>query len=246
MGFSPLAATSLVANLLVSLAAGAVLPVRSVSSWATDSGNVNSSSDGNHSTDWVSSPCRAGAWVGSTTFNAIARACESGFCSSSCDATPSSLIGATDNNPYTGGFAPASHGEGRAWAAIVVPTGPKALFSIYVRGIWAVNTTLTAISASGASVVVGVLGPQLNYQDVYFPAPSFAVASVRLDAWSSDGVMRGYCYSGVGDCLGFTITEIALQTVDCYEEVRLLCCLVLPPPGRENSARPPPSSAARV
>ena len=224
MGFSLLVGSHLLASLCLSLAAGAALPVRAVSSWPTSWGGVNQTADGNYSTNWVSSPCRAGAWTGSAVFNAISRACESGFCSSSCDATPSSLIGATDSNPYTGGFAPASHGEGRAWAAILVPSGPQVLFRIYVRGIWAVNTTLTAVSASGDSVVVGVLGPQLNYQDLYFPAPSFAVASVRLDAWSSDGVMRGYCYSGVGDCLGFTITEIALQTVDCYEEV----CLALP------------------
>jgi len=55
MGVCSLVAAQIIASVVVSLAAGATLPVRSVSSWPTSFGNVNQTADGSYSTNWVSS-----------------------------------------------------------------------------------------------------------------------------------------------------------------------------------------------
>jgi hypothetical protein len=42
-----------------------------------------------------------------------------------------------------------------------------------------------------------------------------------LQASTKDGVMRGYCCAGTGDCKTLTMNEVGLQTMECYEEVSM-------------------------
>lgn len=210
---------------LVGLSQGQTyLPVSTVFPWpTTSSGSVSVSADGSYTTEWASYPCRAGGWIGKSQFNALYGACASGQCSGSCDSTANAnLASATDNNPYTGAWVPISHAEGRSWALFPFLNGSQSVIQIYVRGIWPINTQLFAIAANGASNLVATLGPQFNYQDLYFPGPSFPIAALKLKSVSIDGVMRGYCYSGVGDCKDLTVTEIAAQISPCLEQVAII------------------------
>jgi hypothetical protein len=107
-------------------------------------------------------------------FNLLYQVCKSNMCSSSCNGTAGNQIDSTDNNPYTGGGVVDNQGEGRSWASFLIPQGaPLAVFGIYIRGIWPVNTTLSAIGADGTSLLhVATLGPAVNYLDLSYPAPS--------------------------------------------------------------------------
>jgi hypothetical protein len=204
-------------SLFVSAFAQSPLPIASYGAWPTINGVNTFAADGNPSTQWIPYPCAAGAWVGNPAQNALFGACAQGACSSSCDS--SSLASATDNNPYTGANVGISHAEAKSWVVFPLPKGPQTLTQVYLRGIWPAGTQFFAISDAGVSTLLDTLGPQFNYLDRNYPGPSFPVASFKLVATSVDGVQRGYCYAGIGDCKDMTITEIAAQTATCYEQV---------------------------
>ena len=194
-----------------------IIPVRAVWSWpSTAPSNVLWAGDGNISTTWVSWPCTAGGWRTNSVFNSLYGYCASGACSATCDA---SIVKATDGNPYTAGFVPFSHGEDRSWAVFPFPSGPQTLVSIYYRGIWPTNTTLFGITSSGKYVVLANIDPTQSYLDMTINPPNYPLTALRFEAISDDGVMRGYCYANVGDCKSMTITDVAVQTQNCFEQL---------------------------
>ena len=210
--------------LLVSVIATALggladpIPVVSVKPWPSSSGSTpNQAFDGSQTTSWISSPCRAGSWRTVSQLNVLNGACGAGYCSGSCSGD---LTSSTDNSPYTAGSAGFSHGEGRSWASFPFPTGnARKVNSIYIRGAWPVDTTMYDVVQNGTRFPIASLQPTQNYLDVTVPAPQFPISGLYVQAQTKDGVMRGYCYSGVGDCKGLSITEVAVQTEDCYEEL---------------------------
>eukprot|EP01041_Mallomonas_annulata_P005784 gene5784-11685_t len=208
---------AIVVVLILNNCYGSLIRVKSVIDWPSSSGSKPIyAADGNLSTTWVTFPCLAGAWRVNPTFNLFYNLCGSGGCSGSCSAK---LAKATDGSPYTAGSAVMSHGEGRSWAIFPFPKGEQKLSSIYVRGMWPVNTTLSGITATGFHYTIATLNPQLNYLDLTYPAPPFPLVSLQLSSVSNDGIMRGYCYAGVGDCKTIVITEIAAQIQNCFERL---------------------------
>lgn len=197
------------------------LVVTSVHDWPTGSGQLSFITDGDISTQWGSNACRAGGWRKNKKQNRMYHACSTGICSASCSGNVSK---ATDGSPYTAGKAVLNHAEGIGWAQFPFPGGNEQIVeSIYIRGLWPVNTTVFATVSpnSGASIVLGTLGPEQSARDIVYAAPSVPITGVRVQTATRDGVMRGYCYSGVGDCKTITVTEVAVQTSECYEEVTL-------------------------
>ncbi len=194
------------------------ITVASVKPWpSTGTATTNLAFDGSQATGWTSFSCRSGAWRTIEPLNALFNACASGYCSSSCS---TDLSSATDNNPYTAGTSSFSHGEGRSWASFPFPSGDaRNVFGVYVRGSWPTNTTLFGIAQDGTLTPITMLQPTQTYLDVSLPGPAFPIKGLYLQAQTKDGVMRGFCYSGVGDCKSLSITEIAVQTADCYEEL---------------------------
>ena len=197
------------------------LPVNEVGKWTyKDSKSLPKYAfDGNSSTSWISNACRAGGWKVNAALNPIFRSCDAGLCASSCDA--SRLNSSTDQNPYTAGTAPFSHAEGRSWIVYSFPSGTlKGIVSIYLRGMWPVNTSLYGISADGSSLSrIAFIQPQSTYLDINLPGPFPELSGLKLEAVSEDGVMRGFCYANVGDCKSITVTDIAVQAASCYDEI---------------------------
>lgn len=196
------------------------LPVESVFPWPTTSpSQLSWITDDSWTTSWISSPCRAGSWRDNAEFNLLYSACNGGgMCSGSCSPDLSS---ATDGSPYTAGTATISQGEGRSWAIFQFPKGKAVAKSIFVRGAWPTNTTVAVIDEAGKHHVIATIGPDKSYLELTFSAPSFPITGVFLQSISKDGVMRGYCYSGIGDCRDITVTEIAVKSQDCYEQITL-------------------------
>jgi hypothetical protein len=197
-----------------------LLPVASVLPWPTSGGDVVHVVDNLATTSWTSSPCRSGAWRTNPVFNPLYGVCSGGAaaCTGSCNAN---LTAATDGSPYTAGSAVMSHAEGRSYVHVSFPGGdPRHVRTIYLRGAWPVNTTLVAMTPHG-DFHVATLDPALNYRDLNFPAPAVPISGVKLQSITKDGVMRGYCYSGVGDCKTLTVTEVAVQTEECFEQLTI-------------------------
>ena len=48
-----------------------------------------------------------------------------------------------------------------------------------------------------------------------------AVKSFVIQTNTRDGLMRGYCYAGIGDCKTISIYELAARAQDCYEQLTL-------------------------
>lgn len=194
------------------------ISVVSIKPWPSSSSSTPSLAfDGSQTTSWISNPCRAGAWRTVSQLNLLNGACASGYCSGSCSGD---LTSATDNSPYTAGSAGFNHGEGRSWASFPFPSGTsRKVYSIYIRGAWPVDTTLFGVVQNGTRYPITTLQPTQNYLDVTIPAPQYPIVGLFVQAQSKDGVMRGFCYSGVGDCKSLSITEVAVQTEDCYEEL---------------------------
>lgn len=152
-------------------------------------------------------------------FNRLYEACETGVCSASCSGN---LADATDNNPYTAGRAELSHAEGRSWALLPFPAGDaRAARQVYLRGNWPVNTSAWATVADGEPILLGTLGPEQKHADIVFTPPAVPITGLKLQSVTRDGLMRGYCYAGVGDCKTLVITEAAVQTEDCFEQITL-------------------------
>jgi hypothetical protein len=82
-----------------------------------------------------------------------------------------------------------------------------------------VDTTLYGVVQNGTKYPITMLQPTQTYLDLTVSAPPFPIVGLFVQAQSKDGVMRGFCYSGVGDCKTLSITEVAVQTEDCYEEL---------------------------
>jgi hypothetical protein len=184
--------------------------------------NVDSSGskafDGSSTTQWVSGACRTGGWKSNKEINLLTDICANGLCSASCDADK--LTSSNDQSVYTAATIPISHSEGRSWVRYDFPSGfVEDITSIYIRGSWAVNTSLFGILSSGELTELIVLNQDSTYQDVNLPGPFPTISGLYLQASSKDGIMTGYCYSGVGDCQTFTVTEIAVQKVPCFEEL---------------------------
>ena len=92
--------------------------------------------------------------------------------------------------------------------------------NIYVRGIWPVNTTLYGLSsAAGDLIPLRMINPVSNYLDINIAGPFPVLYGLRLEASTKDGVMRGFCYAGVGDCNSMTVTDVAVQTAQCYDDL---------------------------
>jgi hypothetical protein len=196
------------------------IPVVNIKPWPSSSGTtVAAAADGSQTTGWISDPCRAGAWRSLSQFNLLRSSCARGFCAASC---ATNLTSATDNNGYTAGSSSFNHGEGRSWALFQFPAGDaRTVFGIYIRGAWPVDTTLFGIAANGSYIPINTLQPSQTYIELSLPAPSFPISGLFVQAKSKDGVMRGFCYSGVGDCKTITVTEVAVQTESCYEELSM-------------------------
>jgi hypothetical protein len=196
------------------------IPVVSIKPWPTSTGSsLSNIIDGSQTTGWDSNPCRAGAWMSNNNFNLLFKGCSGGLCSGSCS---SNLTQATDNSPHTAGTVQFNQAEGRAWASIPFASGEaKSVFSIYIRGAWPPNTMLYGTTSSGQMVQIATLGPQQTYLDLTFPGPSVPINGLYVQSVTKDGVMRGFCYSGIGDCKTFTITEVGVQLAECYEEINL-------------------------
>lgn len=194
-----------------------LISVASVKPWATSSGQIANAVDNSLDTSWSSGTCRSGSWRSYSSINPLMNQCSAGACSGSCAAD---LTAATDGSSYTAGAASISHAEGRSWASFpFTDGGARSVRGIYIRGAWPSNTTLYATTDLGGKVFVGSLGPQHNYKDMNFPAPNVPISGLFVESATRDGVMRGYCYAGVGDCKTLSVTEVAVQSVDCYEEV---------------------------
>jgi hypothetical protein len=193
-----------------------LLKVFSVQPWPTSVGNVNNSADNLLNTQWVSNPCRSGAWRSNPVFNLLYGSCATGSCTGSCN---TDLSSATDGSPYTAGSAPLSHAEGRSWINFPFRSGEALkVASIYIRGAWPMDTELFVTTPNG-DVKIATLSPQQNYLDLAFPAPTFPISGLKVQSITKDGVMRGYCYAGIGDCKTLSVTEVAVQTEDCYEQL---------------------------
>jgi hypothetical protein len=158
-------------------------------------------------------------------FNSLYYACQSGYCSASCigkNNGSTSLSLATDGSPYTAGVIFFSQGEGRSWVKFLFPYGPsKSTSNIYIRGIWPVNTTLSALTSTGDELFIKLLDPSVNYLDLNLLGPNVSLSGLILQSVTRDGVMRGYCYAGVGDCKQIMVTEIASQIEPCYEQLTI-------------------------
>ena len=213
------AAFTVISCLMLRPAAGAFLKVKSVEPWpSSSSSKLRWAVDGRFNTTWVSNACRGGnSWTNYPAFNALSTACSKGFCSGSCNADLSS---ATDGSPYTAGSAGLSQGEGRAWASFLFPNGPiVASRSIYIRGSWPVDTQLSGLHPDGSTTPIAILGPSLTYLDLTYPGTGETLTGLTLQSATRDGVMRGFCYAGIGDCKTVTVTEVAVQSDDCYEQI---------------------------
>lgn len=170
------------------------------------------------STSWSSSACRSGGWKTNPDLNLLTGICNKGLCSATCDAKK--LNSSNDLSTYTGATIPFSHSEGRSWVRYDFPNGlVKDIVSIYIRGSWAVNTTLYGVLSTGQLSPITILNPVSNYLDINLLGPFPAISGLYIEARSKDGVMVGFCYAGVGDCQNFMVTEIAVQKAQCYEEL---------------------------
>jgi hypothetical protein len=196
------------------------LVVTNIQDWPGSLGQLNYITDNNLNTEWVSNACRAGGWKKSKKQNGLYNVCSVGMCSASC--TEGNLSYATDGSPYTSSRAKLNHATGLGWANFPFAKGNAQIAqSIYIRGGWPVNTTVYATVPSGSPIRLGTLGPQDNYLDIVYAGPSVPITGVRVQTATRDGLMRGYCYAGIGDCKTLMVTEIAAQTVECYEEITL-------------------------
>jgi hypothetical protein len=143
--------------------------------------------------------------------------CTNDLCAASCD---SSLTSSTDQNPYTGSWVSFNQAEGRSWAVYNFPNGITSdIANIYIRGIWPVSTILYGIVGNNSLVTLQHLTTTNNYLDISIATIKYPLKGVRLESVTRDGLMRGFCYGGVGDCQVFLVTDIAVQTKTCYEEI---------------------------
>jgi hypothetical protein len=184
--------------------------------------NIDSSGlkafDGTTTTQWVSGACRTGGWKSIKEINLLTDICANGLCSASCDAEK--LTASNDLSVYTAATIPISHSEARSWVRYDFPSGlVEDITSIYLRGSWAVNTSLYGILSSGDLTELAILNQDSTYLDVNLLGPFPMISGLYLQANSKDGIMTGYCYAGVGDCQTFTVTEIAVQKSPCFEEL---------------------------
>ncbi|EKX55234.1 hypothetical protein GUITHDRAFT_99015 [Guillardia theta CCMP2712] len=200
------------------------LPVHSVQPWPTagEGGAIQAAADGDWNTNWVANPCRSGSWRMNSVFNALFNACADGLCSGSCDCQRSELQKATDNSQYTGATIEANHAAGMSWAIFPLSTGPERLVSVYIRGIWAVDTKLYVFTEDQEKVLLRTLQPSDSYNEIMiYNLPNKPIRSIHINVASRDGRMLGYCYAGVGDCITIVVTEIAAQRIDCFEQVTM-------------------------
>jgi hypothetical protein len=175
--------------------------------------------DHSDTTQWISGTCRSGGWKFNSKLNLLTDICLKGLCSASCD---QSLRQSNDLSVYTATTIPISHSEGRSWVRYDFPTGPiNNLTSIYIRGSWAVNTSLYGILPTGDLTHLTSLNPLLSYQDInlFGPFPLSPLIGLYLQASSLDPTMTGFCYANVGDCQSFSVTEIAVLVGQCDEEL---------------------------
>ena len=157
--------------------------------------------DGFSNTSWTSGACLAGGWRSNPDLNSLYMACAAGssYCSGTCDAV---LTASTDGSGYTAGSAVMNSAQGLTWANFIFPNGPvNTSYGIYLRGIWPVNVTVMGLlDYSGTTRKIGTVGPAKNYLDLTFPGPrDVLLTGLYLQTQTRDGVMRGFCYSGIGD-----------------------------------------------
>jgi hypothetical protein len=121
---------------------------------------------------------------------------------------------------YTAGSATLSQGEGRSWAVFPFPNDEaRVVRNIFIRGAFPKDTILFATLPDGGTVTVATLGPEMTWLEQNFAAPVSAITGLYVQSATKDGVQRGYCYAGIGDCKTITVTEVAIQVEDCYEEI---------------------------
>ena len=171
----------------------------------------------------MSEPCKTGAWVYNPEFNVLLNACLSPLCKSTCNSSADALQEITDGSFSTTRTAWMNQGIGSTWARVPIPTGPTKIVNIYTRGVWPINTTLSAIHADGSKTLLASLGPTFSYKDLFIDVPVTAPAVTELSLQSNtrDGVMRGFCYGGIGDCKTMSINELAARSRSCYEQLTL-------------------------
>ncbi len=108
---------------------------------------------------------------------------------------------------------------GLSWINIPFPSGSSLARNIFIRGIWPEDTEFYAVDSTGNLIFISRLNSSLNYLDLNFPPPNVPISGLRVQSSSRDGVMRGFCYSGVGDCKTISITEVAVQSMECFEQL---------------------------
>lgn len=156
-------------------------------------------------------------------FNIVLNACLSPLCISTCNSSAGALQEITDGSITTTRGASMNQGIGSTFARVPIPTGASKIANIYTRGVWPMNTTLSAIHADGTKTLLANLDPTFSYKDLFIDVPVTVktVTELLLQSNTRDGVMRGSCYGGIGDCKFMTINELAARSKSCYEQLTL-------------------------
>ena len=200
-----------------------IFSLPSVSPWPSGGGsNVTMAVDNSISSTWVSEPCKIGPWVSNPEFNILLNTCLSPLCMGSCNSSADALQYITDGQSFTSSATWMNQGIGSTWARIPIPTGPSNIVKMYLRGVWPINSTLSATLVDGSTTVLHNLDPTFSYQEIYIDvSTSSPVTELSLRTNTRDGIMRGFCYANVGDCKTMFIYELAARSKDCYEQLTL-------------------------
>jgi hypothetical protein len=177
------------AGLVTSITTGASLSATSPGS------NLNWVLDGNTDTSWQSGACLPTGYIARQELNQVLGVCALGRCSSSGS---TNMKDATDNDPYTGAYVPASNGT--AWINVPLPQ-TRALYQLGVRGFGNQPIAFEAVTASG-NKLVSTLTTADNYQYRRFTSPADPITALRVSSKDK-----------------FTLTEISTLAEPCFEAV---------------------------
>ena len=182
------------------------------------------------------------------THNLLLGACAAGFCTASCECAQASLENpeavatyacseplspATNGDSNDGTFIRYNSGYRQAWFEAVLPRSAKAS-AVYISGHFPAPTRVVVVDAMTGihhvvpnPIVTNDTEWDLGRSHFIVDLESFALASasalvgaIRLEA-DSTGANNGYCYAGTGECLTFTLKEIAVLPVNytCAEDI---------------------------
>ena len=144
----------------------------------------------------------------------------------------SPVDGATDANTYTAAHIRKSDATGRSWFNVVVPS-PRPLLSIFLKA--SINKhafmKVTVRTDTGVDIVLRESLTTTSGDAINIPVNVTAIiTSIHLDVTtqtmpaSSHKALLGHCYGGDGECLDFTVSEIAgtpRTNLGCYDDITL-------------------------